>query len=168
MVNMALQLFEESLRIRIEKLGKDHQDVSFTLYNAGLCHQLLGNAVDAVRCFEETLRIERLILGDDHKDAALTFFKLGEAHKSNGNFKEALKCFRSTLDVEGLRPATVARAHNEVANILLEQGEVGPSVEAFSNSARQYVLAGRGISAVRISAALKLHRADFGRAAPVA
>ena len=165
---MAFQLFLESLRIRIDELGKDHQDVSFTLYNVGLCHQLLGNSADAILCFEETLRIERLNLGKDHKDVALTLFKLAEAHRNGGNEKEALKCFQDTLKATGLRPITIARAHNEIANILLDQGDVDGSIEAFVASARHYRKAGRSIDSVRVSPALKIHRAAFGLAAALA
>ena len=165
---MAFQLFMESLRIRLAELGKDHQDVSFTLYNLGLCHQLLGNYADAVLCLEETLRIERLILGEDHRDVALTLFKLAEAHKNGGDLDKALTCFTNTLKAKDLRPLTVARAQNEIANILLVKGDVGGSVEAFVASARSFKRAGRGITSVHITPAIQIHRADFGKAAPVA
>jgi tetratricopeptide (TPR) repeat protein len=68
MILTAMQLFIESLRIRRSKLGKDHRDVSFTLYNLGLCHQLQGSYKEAIECYRETLRIEKLVLGETHRD----------------------------------------------------------------------------------------------------
>ncbi len=109
-----MQLFSESLQIRCDKLGKDHLDVSFTLYNIGLCHQLQGSFKEAIECYRETLRVEKLVLGKNHRDVSMTMYKLGEAYKVHGDIDAALESFRGALQIERSTigkedPATVAR-----------------------------------------------------------
>jgi tetratricopeptide (TPR) repeat protein len=144
---MALQLFAESLRIRVDNLGREHRDVSFTMYNVALCYQMQGELRQAIKCYQETLRIERLVLGENHKDISMTCFKLGEVYAANNETDKALGCFQSSLRVEqelneDADPATVARILNEIGNIYLAQGKTEHMVQSLIEAARVLKKAG--------------------------
>ena len=138
---MAVQLFSESVRIRVKLHGKNHRDVSFALYNVGLCHYNMGCYDEAIVSFEETLRIEKAVLGATHKDVGLTLFKLGEVHAANRNLESALECFQAALKTEreaekDADPKTIARILNEIGNAHLLRGETGLMMAAFVEAAR--------------------------------
>lgn len=166
MVSTAFQLFQESLRIRLGKHGFYHRDVSFTMYNIGLCHHLQGNHKSAVFFLEETLRIERVVLGSQHRDVALTLCKLGEALKAEGDISSALDRFEEALAIEkqGTRredSLAVAKTLVEIGNIYLDRGNVAKMMDAFIESARRFRRAGRSIDAVVVSPVVKLYAVEF-------
>ena len=168
-----MQLFVESLRIRREKLGKDHRDVSFTLYNLGLCHQLQGSYKEAIECYRETLRVEKLVLGATHRDVSMTMYKLGEAYKANAQLDKALSSFEGALSIERNTigqedPATVARTLNEIGNIHLARGDVIPMMEAFNEAARIFRRAGLSPQSVAVSGQLYAFGISCPSAAPAA
>uniref|UniRef100_A0A7R9WPL8 Kinesin light chain n=1 Tax=Craspedostauros australis TaxID=1486917 RepID=A0A7R9WPL8_9STRA len=150
-INLAQQLFTESLRIRRLQLGDKHRDVSFTLYNLALCFQLQGRYDDAINCYRETLRIEKAVLGENHKDVSMTMYKLGEVYQLKEDLSEALQYFEAALEIERSTigrddPAVMARTLNEIGNIHMSRGEVGKMMEAFSDSARLFEKAGQSIA----------------------
>merc|ERR1712078_154738 len=173
MIVAALKLFTESLEIRRAKLGKNHRDVSFTMYNIGLCHQLQGNLQEAI-CFQETLRIEKFVLGEDHKDVSMTSFKLGEVYKAKGDMDLALVSFNNALKIERKNaeqdedPAAIARTMNEIGNIHLARGDVVPMMEAFGEATRIFQQAGLSPESVAVSGELYHFGITCPNAAPAA
>jgi tetratricopeptide (TPR) repeat protein len=89
-----MQFFTESLRIRHIRLGQ-HRDVSSTLYNIGLCHQLQGNYKEALSAFSETLRVEKLVLKCNfHRDVSLTLLAR-EVYSARGHQQRQLRVLRT-------------------------------------------------------------------------
>jgi len=98
MVSTAMEYFDEALSIQRKK--HDRQEVAFTLYNIGLCHQARGSHTKAIECYTEALEHEEKIFGKDHKDTSATMFKLGEAYSAIGRFDKALSSFQNALMIE--------------------------------------------------------------------
>ena len=125
LIAVALQLLTELLIIRQEeKLGNDHRDTAFTLYNIWLCNQLQGCYEEAIECYLETLRVEQIVLVETHKDISMTMFKLSETYKAYGDLDQALNRLNDALSIEqgvdgSLDPATMAQILNEIGNIHL-------------------------------------------------
>jgi tetratricopeptide (TPR) repeat protein len=171
MISTSLRLFAEALRIRSFRLGVNNRDVSLSVYNFGLCHQLQGANKEAAACYRETLRIEKLLLGDSHKDVSITYSKLGEVMKAENDLEGALHNFENALRIEKADSesttegqSAVVRTLNQIGNLQMVLGNVAAMMEAFCEAART---AG-SIESVTISASLRMHGMEFGKAAATA
>ena len=64
----ALEYYNKSLDIYINKLGKDHTDVADSYYNIGLLYGKQSKYKEALECFNKSYKIYKDKLGDDHQD----------------------------------------------------------------------------------------------------
>ena len=67
-LDLALPLFEETLKLRKAKLGPDHPDTLDSMNNLAMAYQAAGKLDLALPLFEETLKLRKAKLGPDHPD----------------------------------------------------------------------------------------------------
>ena len=58
-LDLALPLFEETLKLRKAKLGPDHPDTLLSMNNLALAYQAAGKLDLALPLFEETLKLRK-------------------------------------------------------------------------------------------------------------
>ena len=71
----ALQMWQESLDIKIKVLGLDHPDVASTQDNIGCVLDDLGKSEDALEMHKKALQTHIVVLGPDHPVVADTKYK---------------------------------------------------------------------------------------------
>jgi tetratricopeptide (TPR) repeat protein len=67
-VDLALPLFEETLKLHKAEFGPDHADTLATMNNLAGAYLAAGKQDLALPLFEETLKIRKVSLGPDHPD----------------------------------------------------------------------------------------------------
>ena len=84
-LDLALPLFEETLKLRKAKLGPDHPDTLTSMNNLALAYQAAGKLDLALPLYEETLKLKKAKLGPDHPDTLMSMNNL--ALPLRGTFK---------------------------------------------------------------------------------
>ncbi len=67
-LDLALPLFEETLKLSKAKLGPDHPDTLISMNNLARAYQAAGKLDLALPLFEETLKLRKAKLGPEHPD----------------------------------------------------------------------------------------------------
>ena len=65
-LELALPLFEETLKLRKAKLGLDHPHTLTSMNNLAVTYQAAGKADLALPLYEKTLKLVKAKLGPDH------------------------------------------------------------------------------------------------------
>ena len=65
-LDLALPLFEETLKLRKAKLGPEHPDTLTSMNNLAAAYQAAGKLDLALPLFEETLKLSKAKLGPEH------------------------------------------------------------------------------------------------------
>ena len=81
----ALEYYNKSLDIDINKLGKDHTKVANSYYNIGDLYKNQSKYKEALECFNKSYKIYKDKFGDDHEDT-----------------KDALECIQACKDELGM------------------------------------------------------------------
>lgn len=133
----AMELFQQSLALRIEVLGPNDVDVATVLNNIGRIHVQLDEFDLAIRYYEDALRIRRT-LGSDNLDYAATAFNAGQSYHQKGELGRALELYHEFLRVAlmkfGHRHRDVAVVLSGIAQIHQERGENAKALELYEAS----------------------------------
>jgi tetratricopeptide (TPR) repeat protein len=123
-LDLAVPLFEETLKLKRAKLGPDHPHTLTNMDKLALAYQAAGKPGLALPLFEETLKLKKAKLGPDHPDAAWTMSSLGLLLVEKRLFTEAEPVIRECLAIrEKLRPEewTTFNARRMLGSALLGQ-----------------------------------------------
>ncbi len=96
-LDLALPLYQDTLRLRRARLGADHPDTLVSMNNLALGYQAAGKLDLALPLYEETLNLTRARLGADHPDTLNSMNNLAEAYRAAGRLDRALPLFEETL-----------------------------------------------------------------------
>jgi tetratricopeptide (TPR) repeat protein len=96
-LNLALPLFEETLKLQKAKLGPDHPDTLTTMNNLALAYKVAGKLDLALPLYEETLKIQKAKLGPDHPHTLTSVGNLAKAYQAAGKLDLALPLFEETF-----------------------------------------------------------------------
>merc|ERR1712167_484341 len=80
----ALEYYNISLDININKLGKDHTNVANSYYNIGDLYKNQSKYKEALECFNKSYNICKDKLGDDHQDTKGTLEMIQECKDELG------------------------------------------------------------------------------------
>jgi eukaryotic-like serine/threonine-protein kinase len=143
----ALQLNEETLKIRKAKLGPDHPDTLGSMVNLANSYGAAGRTQEALQLREETLQLMKAKLGPDHPSTMSSMVNLGASYAKAGRAQEALKLFEETLQ--------------------LQKAKLGPdhpdTLGSMNNLAISYAAAGRIQEALKLrEETLQLRKAKLG------
>jgi len=103
----------------------------------GDVYRNLGLYDEALELLEESLRLRRQCHPEGHPDVAIDLSDLACAHYYVGNYPQAERCFREVLAMRrrlGQEPAAIARALNNLASALKQQGRYGEAGEFYGEA----------------------------------
>jgi tetratricopeptide (TPR) repeat protein len=130
-VDLALPLFEETLRLHKARLGADHPHTLTALNNLAAGYKATGKPAQALPLFEEAFRLQKARLGADHPDTLLTMNNLAVCHWSLRQLDQAVPLFEQLLP---LREQKLGRGHpstqSTVANLGVSYKDTGRLAEA--------------------------------------
>ena len=107
-LDLALPLFEETLKLMKAKLGPDHPDTLACMSNLANAYRVAGKLDLALPLSEETLKLMKAKLGPDHPDTLASMSNLATAYQDAGKLDLALPLFEETLK---LRKAKLGPDH---------------------------------------------------------
>jgi hypothetical protein len=186
---LALPLFEETLKLHKAKLGPEHPDTLTSMNNLAAAYHYAGKTDLALPLFEETLKLRKARLGPEHPDTLATMYGLALAYQLAGKPALALPLAEETLKLRKVRlgpehPDTLAAIDNlgnayraagkpDLAVPLFEErlerckARVGPehhdTLTSMNNLAAAYRDAGKlDLALPLFEQALKLMKAKLG------
>jgi serine/threonine protein kinase/tetratricopeptide (TPR) repeat protein len=146
-LDLALPLYEETLKLRRAKLGPDHADTLLSMNNLAEGYRSAGKLYLALELHEETLKLRRSKFGPDHPDTLLSINNLAAAYDDAGKFDLALPLKEETLK---LRRAKLGMDHPD-------------TLGSMNNLAEGYRSAGKLHLALQLhEETLKLRKAKLG------
>jgi tetratricopeptide (TPR) repeat protein len=125
--DLALPLFEETLRLRKAKLGPDHPDTLNAMSYLAAGYRDVGKLDRAVPILEEHLRLSQARLGPDHPHTLIAMGNLALGYRDAGKLDQALPLFEEALRFQKAKlgpenPQTIRSMNNlAVTNATLRQ-----------------------------------------------
>ena len=142
--DLALEKYEESLRIYEWVLGHDHPDVARSLHGIASVYYHQGKYDLALEKYEESLRIDELMLGHDHPSVASSLNNIALVYKDQGKYDLALEKYEESLHIKELMLGhdhpSVATSLNNIASLYDNQGKYDLALEKYEESLRIYEL----------------------------
>ena len=134
----ARPLYERSIDIKAQALGRDHPDVATNLINLASLVAELGDYSEARKLFEEGLATKRAKLGPKHPDLphglinlAQLLTDLGESAKARALYEE---CLGIQLEVLGPDDARVAGPLTGLGFLLRQEGDYAAARQLYERS----------------------------------
>ncbi len=136
--NQALAFYQKALKIREEKLGKDHPFTATTYHDIAAVYYAKGDYDRALEFFQKALKIFEEKLGTDHPDTATTYNNIAGVYYATGDYNRALEFFQKALKIceEKLgkgHPYTVV-TYNNIAGVYYAKGDIQKSLEYFQRA----------------------------------
>jgi len=92
-------LYQESLKIREQVLGKEHPDYATSLNNLAMLYNSQGKYEEALPLYQEALKIYEQVLGKYHPYYALSLNNLAGLYDSQGKYEEALPLLQQAVEI---------------------------------------------------------------------
>ena len=145
--DLALPLFEETLKLRKAKLGPDHPDTFRSMKNLADAYYAAGKLDLTPPLWEEMLKLMKAKLGPDHSDTLTCMNSLAEAYREAGKLDLAIQLDEETLK---LRIAKLGPEHPD-------------TLMSMSNLALAYYDAGKTVFAIQLDEeTLKIRKIKLG------
>jgi serine/threonine protein kinase len=137
---LALPLFEETLKLHKAKLGPEHPDTLTSMNNLAAAYHYAGKSDLALPLFEEALKLRKAKLGPEHPDTLTTMYSLALAYQSAGKPERALPLAEETLKLRTAKlgpehPDTLA-AMNNLASAYRAAGKLDLALPLFEKTLR--------------------------------
>ncbi len=137
-LDLALPLFEETLKLQKAKLGPDHPDTLTTMGSLASAYRAAGKLDLALPLFEETLKLQKAKLGYDHPNTLNTMNNLASAYRAAGKLDLALPLFEETLKLQKAKinydhPNTL-NTMNNLALAYLDSGKLDLALPLFEET----------------------------------
>ena len=130
--NMAINFYEESLKINREILSPDHHFMASTYNGLGLIYSKKGDHSKALSLLKKALEIFQKTLSQYNSHIAIAYGNLGKAYYEKGDYAEALlnhekalEIFRETLPLTDSHMATV---FYDIGNVYDKMGELSKAL----------------------------------------
>ena len=91
---------KESLRIKIQLLGKVNPEVAISYSNLGLLEGESGNIDKQISYYLKAGKIQKKIFGKDGNELLITYHNLGVAYEELSDLKKALAQYKKALKIE--------------------------------------------------------------------
>lgn len=99
-LNDAMEMYLRDLDIRLETLGKDHEDIQWAYSNIATVLSEQGRYGEALNMYQESLKIQLQVLGHDHADTAKTYNGMALVLGRKGKYDESMAMHREALDIQ--------------------------------------------------------------------
>jgi tetratricopeptide (TPR) repeat protein len=129
--DLALPLYEETLKLKKAKLGADHPDTLQSMNNLAGCYWAAGKLDLALPLFEETLKLKKAKLGPDHPSTLTSMNNLARCYWSSKQLDKSVPLFEELLPIQAKK---LGREHPStqvtVANLGVNYKDAGRLAEA--------------------------------------
>mmetsp|Transcript_37605 Transcript_37605/g.55394 ORF Transcript_37605/g.55394 Transcript_37605/m.55394 type:complete len:691 (+) Transcript_37605:145-2217(+) len=132
---MAMDLFQQALKLRVYVFGNEHKDVATTLNNIGRIYMQQADFESALSTFEQVLSIREEVLGKNHVDIAAAVFNVGQAYHKSGELQCAIDYYTDYLNMTVKK---VGIEHLDVAEVLSIMGQVYQDKMNFEKAMKCY------------------------------
>jgi tetratricopeptide (TPR) repeat protein len=127
-LDLALPLYEETLKLRKAKLGPDHPETLSSMGNLAMAFDAAGKLDLALPLYEETFKLMKAKLGSDHPNTLTCMGNLADAYKESGKLDLALPLLEETLKLKKAKlgpdhPSTLT-CMNNLAGAYLNAGKL--------------------------------------------
>jgi len=123
----ALPLYQETLKIGEQVLGKQHPHYATYLNNLALLYKSQGKYDKALALYQAPLEIVEQVLGKQHPDYAGSLNNLAALYYSQGQYDQALPLYQEALKVVeqvlGKQHPDYAKSLNNLAGLYQAQGK---------------------------------------------
>ncbi len=131
-------LFKRALVLYEEALGKDHQDVAYTLSHLAVLFMIQGRYYEAEALHKRTLAINEKVLGSDHPRVSADLNNLAVVFHYQGRFSEAEPLHKRALAIKekALGPTSVHVATDlyNLAELYTDQGRYSEAEPLYARS----------------------------------
>jgi len=138
--NLALPLYQETLKLKKAKLGPDHPDTLTTMNNLAVCYLELRQPRLALPLLEEHVRLTEAIRGKEHNDTIVGKGNLAGAYGSAGMLDQAIQLGEETLKLEkvrfGLDHAHTLHSMNNLAQVYQRLGKLDKALSLYEETLR--------------------------------
>jgi tetratricopeptide (TPR) repeat protein len=140
-LDLALPLFEETLRLRKARLGPEHPHTLASMHNLATAYLEAGKLELALPLFEQTLQLTKARLGPEHPDTLTSMCSLAEAYRAAGKLDLALPLFEQTFQLRKARlgpehPDT-HRSMNDLAAAYWSAKQLDKSIPLFEETLKR-------------------------------
>ena len=132
--DLAIQISNESLRIRRQLLGNDHLDVAATIFNLAHTHYEIQEYPTALSYCQEFLRITRPQLSIRHRDVAYVLKCIAHIYHQQKNYVAAISAYHEAL----VACDAVFGIHSEVASICNKLGNLYYTIKKYDAALSMY------------------------------
>jgi tetratricopeptide (TPR) repeat protein len=132
--DLAIQVSNESLRMRRQLLGNDHLDVAATIFNLAHTHYEIQDYDAALSHCQEFLRIARPQLSIRHRDVAYVLKCIAYIHHQQKNYIPAIAAYHEALTACD----AVFGLHSEVASICNKLGNLYYTINKYDFALSMY------------------------------
>jgi tetratricopeptide (TPR) repeat protein len=132
---LAFQYFEQSLKIRIVKLGES-DTVILTLEKIGELHRSVNENEDALKFFNKALELTERVHGEESEKVTHVLFNLGSLKAEMNEDVEALAMFMECLD---LQRRNLPMQHPDIADTLEALGKMHMKQNKYSDAYHCFV-----------------------------
>jgi tetratricopeptide (TPR) repeat protein len=102
-LDLALRLYEETLRRSQAKLGPDNPRTLAAINNMASGYRAAGKLDQALPLFDEALRLSKVRLGSDHPHTLVSMGNLARGYQAAGKLDQALPLFDEALRLSKVR-----------------------------------------------------------------
>ena len=110
----AEKLFKEVLEIQLRTLGRDHPDLTLSLYDFADLYHLEKRYPEAISLIRQDLEIQRRVLGSHHPETLDSLYSLACVLSLNGERESAFRTLKE-LDDAGFSDAHTLATDDELA-----------------------------------------------------
>ena len=111
----ALELFEETLRLRTDGFGAKHPKLAGIINNIATMHYRFGRYDEAEPMYLRSIEISEANLGPDHPAVALKYNNLGRMYSKSDQLDQARDALERALDI---RRKTLPPGHEDIGQTL--------------------------------------------------
>ena len=134
----AKELFEKSLHIREEVLGKNHPTTATSYNNLAGVYKNQGEYLKAEELYKKSLHIREEVLGENHPDTADSYNNLASVYMDQGEYLKAEELYKKSLHIReellGQNHPDTATSYNNLALVYKNQGEYHKAQALFEKS----------------------------------
>jgi tetratricopeptide (TPR) repeat protein len=129
--DQALEFYKIALKIYVNNLPPNHQNIASCYNNMGLAYDNMKNYEQALSCYQEALKIYQETLPDDDPNVGNCYNSIGMIHNSRRDYPQALSfCKRAFEIFDAKLPKTHPMLATSYNNIGLVYGNMKKYSEA--------------------------------------
>lgn len=136
----AQKLYEKSLQIHEETLGKDHLNTAIVYNNLAIVYESKDEYRTAEKLHKKSLEIRKSALGENHPDTASSYNNLAGVYVNEGEYGEAEELYKKSFEIRksilGENHLDTAVSYNNLALIYAIQSKYQNALTYFLEAYR--------------------------------